>query len=223
MDKILILVIAVGLLLPTMHQSSLGAVMLLAGHKLHPLWFTPFIPLLFLISCVGMGYAVVVWESAVSSSVFKRTRETQMLSSLAGVMIIVNVLYLVIRFGDIIISGKTALMFSSGFMSLLFWVEIALFAVPIYMFAGKKARENFSTMFKGAFLLMLAGSVYRFNAYIVAYNPGENWNYFPSVPELFITLGVIALEVALYIYIVKTYPILGGVPASRTAEAEGGP
>jgi Ni/Fe-hydrogenase subunit HybB-like protein len=223
MDKILIIVIAVGLLLPTMHQSSLGAVMLLAGHKLHPLWFTPFIPLLFLISCVGMGYAVVVWESAVSSSVFKRKRETTMLSSLSGVMIIVNVLYLVIRFGDIIISGKTGLMFTDGFMSLLFWIEIALFVIPIFIFAGKKARENFNTMFKGAFLLMLAGSVYRFNAYIVAYNPGENWNYFPSVPELFITLGVIALEIALYIYIVKTFPILGGVPATRTAEAEGGP
>jgi Ni/Fe-hydrogenase subunit HybB-like protein len=220
MDKILIVVIAVGLLLPTMHQSSLGSVMLLAGHKLHPLWFTPLIPLLFLISCIGMGYAVVVWESAVSSSVFKRERETGMLTSLAGVMIIVNLLYLVIRFADIIISGKTALMFTDGFMSLLFWVEIALFAIPIYMFAGRR-RENFSTLFKGAFLLMFAGSMYRFDAYIVAFNPGPNWNYFPTVPELFITLGVVALEIALYIYIVKKFPILGGVPATRTAEAEG--
>ena len=74
MDRILIIVIAVGVLLPTMHQSSLGSVMLLAGHKLHPLWFTGWIPLLFLISCIGMGYAVVVWEAAVSSAIFKRER-----------------------------------------------------------------------------------------------------------------------------------------------------
>jgi Ni/Fe-hydrogenase subunit HybB-like protein len=220
MDKILILVIAVGLLLPTMHQSSLGSVMLLAGHKLHPLWHTPLIPLLFLISCIGMGYAVVVWESAVSSAMFKRERETSMLTSLAGVMIFVNLIYLVIRFADIILRGKTGLMFTSGFLSVMFWIEIALFAVPIYMFSGTR-RQDFRTLFNGAFLLMLAGSVYRFNAYIVAFNPGPNWNYFPSIPELFITFGVVALEIALYIYIVKTFPILGGVPATRSAEAEG--
>ncbi len=75
-DKALIWIIALGVLLPTMHQSSLGTVMLLAGPKLHRLWNTGWIPLLFLISCIGMGYAVVVWESAVSSTVFKRQRET---------------------------------------------------------------------------------------------------------------------------------------------------
>ena len=92
-DKALIWIIALGVLLPTMHQSSLGTLMLLAGHKLHGLWYTGWIPLLYLISCIGMGYAVVVWESAVSSSIFKRERETGMLTSLAGVMIIVNLLF----------------------------------------------------------------------------------------------------------------------------------
>ncbi|MFO7894379.1 MAG: Ni/Fe-hydrogenase cytochrome b subunit, partial [Longimicrobiales bacterium] len=53
-------IIALGLLLPTMHQSSLGSLMLLAGTKLHPLWYTPMLPLLFLLSCIAMGYAVVV-------------------------------------------------------------------------------------------------------------------------------------------------------------------
>jgi len=218
MDKLLIWIIALGLLLPTMHQSSLGTVMLLGGHKLHPLWHTGWIPLLFLISCVGMGYAVVVWESALSSRVFGRERETNMLASLAGTMIVVNVLYLLVRFGDIIISGKAALMFTDGFYSLLFWLETALFVVPIFMFASKKARENFGVIFRGSLLMLLAGGLYRFDAYIVAYNPGSNWGYFPTLPELLITLGVIALELALYIYIVKRYPILGGVPATQSAE-----
>ena len=123
--------------------------------------------------------------------------------------------------GDIIIGGKTALMFTNGFMSLLFWIEIALFVVPMIMFAGKKARDNFRTLFNGAFLLMLAGSVYRFNAYIVAYNPGENWSYFPTVLELLITLGVIAFEVFLYIVIVKRYPILSGTRAATVPAFEG--
>jgi Ni/Fe-hydrogenase subunit HybB-like protein len=215
MDKALIFIIALGLLLPTMHQSSLGTLMLLGGHKLHPLWYTSWIPMLFLISCIGMGYAVVVWESAVSSSVFKRQREDDMLMSLAGVMIIVNVLYLALRFGDLIFSGKTAMMFTSGFYSLVFWIEIALFVAPIVMFARSR---SFQTLLSGSIMLMLAGAMYRFDAYITAFNPGPNWNYFPNLPELLITLGVIALEIALYIYIVKKFPILGGASAVEAAK-----
>jgi len=216
-DKVLIFIVALGLLLPTMHQSSLGTVMLLAGHKLHPLWNTGWIPLLFLISCVGMGYGVVVWESAVSSSVFKRERETSMLTSLSGVVIVVNALYLAIRLLDVVISGKTLLMFNQGIYSLMFWLEIILFAAPIVMFANPQRRARFSTMFQASILLVLAGALYRFDAYIVAYNPGAHWNYFPNLPELLITLGAIALEIAVYIYIVKRFPILAGVPAARSA------
>ena len=215
-DKILIFVVALGLLLPTMHQSSLGTVMLLAGHKLNALWHTGWIPLLFLVSCVGMGYAVVVWESAISSRLFKRPRHTEMLTLLSGAVVITLVLFLVIRFGDLLLSGKIGLTFTSGWLSILFWVETALFAVPIFMLASK-GRRSFPTMLQASILIMLAGSLYRFDAYIVAYNPGPNWNYFPSLPELLITLGVIGLEIALYVFIVKRYPILAGSQSAQSA------
>ncbi len=215
-DKALIWIIALGVLLPTMHQSSLGTLMLLAGWKLHPLWNTPWIPLLFLVSCVGMGYAVVVWESAISSKAFNRVREDEMLISLSGAMVVVTGLYLLIRFTDLIISGKTMLMFTSGFLSLMFWIEIALFVAPMVMLMRSKGNMKFSTIFKASILFMLAGGLYRFDAYIVAYNPGDNWSYFPTTLELLITLGVIAFEIFLYIVIVKRYPILGG---TRPAEA----
>lgn len=216
-DKALIWIVALGVLLPTMHQSSLGTVMLLGGEKLHGLWYTGWIPLLFLISCIGMGYAVVVWESALSSRVFKRERETDMLVSLSGAMVVVLGLFLVLRFADILISGKAGLMFTSGLLSAVFWVEIALFAYPIYMLANKAKRADFGNILRASILIMLAGSMYRFDAYIVAYNPGNNWSYFPSVAELLITLGVIAFEIALYVFIVKRYPILAGAPSSGSA------
>ena len=79
-SRALIWIVALGLLLPTMHQSSLGSLMLLAGPRLHPLWNTPLLPLLFLISCVGMGYAAVVIEGAVSSLLLKREPERAMLA-----------------------------------------------------------------------------------------------------------------------------------------------
>jgi Ni/Fe-hydrogenase subunit HybB-like protein len=216
-DKALIWIIALGLLLPTMHQSSLGVLMLLGGLKLHGLWNTPWIPLLYLISCIGMGYAVVVWESAVSSKAFKREREDSMLISLSGAMVIVLGLYLLLRFGDIFISGKTLLMFNSGYLSVMFWLEIALFAIPMLMLMRAKDRANFGTIFKASVLIMLAGALYRFDTYIVAFNPGENWSYFPTTLEMLITLGTVAFEIFLYIIIVKRYPILSGTRAAGTA------
>jgi Ni/Fe-hydrogenase subunit HybB-like protein len=199
-----------------MHQSSLGTVMLLAGHKLHPLWNTGWIPLLFLVSCIGMGYAVVVWESTISSRAFKRDRHAGMLKSLGGAMVVTLVAFVVIRLADIVLSGKAAMLFNQGWLSLLFWVEIALFLVPAWMLMGAK-QKSFQNLLNASILMMLGGAIYRFDTYIVAYNPGENWNYFPSIPELFITFGVIALEIALYIFIVKRYPILAGEPAARSA------
>ena len=220
-DKAMIWIIALGILLPTMHQSSLGTLMLLGGHKLHGLWYTGWIPLLFLISCIGMGYAVVVWESAVSSRVFNRQREDSMLISLSGAMVVVLGLFLLLRFGDIIVSGKTGMMFSSGMLSVMFWIEMALFAVPMLMLMRAKDRANFLTIFKASVLMMFAGALYRFDAYIVAFNPGKNWSYFPTTLEILITLGVVAFEIFLYIVIVKRYPILSGTRATQVREIEG--
>jgi Ni/Fe-hydrogenase subunit HybB-like protein len=169
-----------------------------------------------------MGYAMVVWESAVSSKVFNRKREDSMLISLSGAMVIVLGLFLLLRFGDIIVSGKTGMMFSSGMLSVMFWIEMALFAIPMLMLMRAKDRASFVTIFKASLLIMLAGSLYRFDTYIVAFNPGKNWSYFPTTLELLITFGVIALNIYLYIFIVKRYPILSGTRAAQVPEIEGG-
>ena len=126
-------------------------------------------------------------------------------------------LYLAIRFIDIIFSGKFLTMFTSGFYSVVFWIEIALFVVPMVMLLRAKDRADFKTMLRASMFIMLAGAMYRFDAYIVAFNPGPNWSYFPTTLELLITLGVIAFEIFLYLVIVKRYPILAGAPAARAA------
>ncbi len=216
-DKFLIWIIALGVLLPTMHQSSLGTLMLLAGDKLHGLWYTPWVPLLFLISCIGMGYAVVVWESALSAKLFNRKSETGMLISLSGSMVVILSLFLLLRFGDLIISGKAPLMFTSGWLSIVFWVEIGLFAIPLFLLMSKQRRSHFPVILRSSILIMLAGAFYRFDAYITAYNPAPGQHYFPSFLEVFITFGVIALEVSIYYFVVKRYPILGGAAAEKSA------
>ena len=71
-------------------------------------------------------------------------------------------------------------------------------------------------MFRAAVLIAVAGTLYRFDAYLVAFNPGPGWSYFPTVPEIAITIGLVALEILVYILLVKRFPILGGKSPAPT-------
>lgn len=218
LDRVLVWVIALGLLLPTMHQSSLGSVMILAASKLHPLWHTGLLPLLFLLGCVMMGYGVVVMESALAATAFRRPPETRMLGTLYTVAVVVICIYLIARIGDLLVNGRLGLMLRPDFYAVLFWLEIVLLLIPIIMyFTRPRMRSNLGFMFRAAFIMVGAGVLYRLDTYLVAFNPGDNWSYFPAVPEILITMGLIAAEIMAYVYIVKRFPILGGRPAVAPA------
>jgi len=214
LDRIMVAIVALGLLLPTMHQSSLGSVIMLAGPRLHPLWHTAWLPLLFLISCIAMGYAIVVIESTISSRAFGRQREDGMLASLSGVMVFVLLAFVVVRFADIVVSGKGPLLFTSGAMSVLFWLETAAFLLPALALLARGRTIPIGCLYRQALTILVAGTLYRFNAYLVAFAPSSGWSYFPTVPELVMTIGLIAFEVFLFIVLVKKFPILSGTTSA---------
>lgn len=217
LNKAMVWILALGILLPTMHHSSLGALMLVSMNKLHGLWHTPTLPLLFLTSCLFMGYAVVIFESEVSSLVFRRVRETRMLTDLSWVMVVVLIVFLTLRVGDLALRGRLPLVLRGDLYSGFFLLEIALFLAPALMLFPPKRRADAGVQFRAAVLMILAGTLYRFNVYLVGYNPGRGWSYFPSIPEMYLTVGLIAFEIMAYVYIVKRYPILAGVPPKPRA------
>lgn len=208
LGKWLFVFIAIGVLLPTMHQSSLGSLMLIAGKKLSPLWQTGFLPLLFLISAITMGYAIVIFESVFASVGFKRPIETPLLARISGLMPPLIGAYLVIRFGDVVFRGQLGLAFRFDVQSLMFWVENGLYVASLVYLLPQANRSKPRQMFLSAFCLLLAGTVYRFNAFLVGFNPGSNWSYFPSFSETMITLGIISFEIMAYLYLVKKFPVL---------------
>ncbi|HYX20644.1 MAG TPA: Ni/Fe-hydrogenase cytochrome b subunit, partial [Thermoanaerobaculia bacterium] len=111
------------------------------------------------------------------------------------------------------------LAFAFDRFALAFWVEVALTALPLFLLARPEARRDAGNLFRAAMSMMLAGAVYRFNTYLVAYRPFDDVHYFPSVPELLITLGLVSLEVVGYVAIVKLFPIIGGAPERATAHS----
>lgn len=217
LNKSLIWILALGLLLPTMHQSSLGTVMLLSGPRLHPLWNTPLVPFLFLISCIAMGFAAVVFESSLSSRFFGRKPETKMLSGLAGGMKVVMGLFIVVRLVDLIVRGRLAQMFAFDGYSIFFLVEMIFYIAGFMMLLQKQKLGDAGHLFRTAMVIVTAGILYRFGTYLIGFNPGDQWSYFPTVPEMLITIGILTLEITAYIWFVKVFPILGGAPSTSNS------
>jgi len=215
MGKAMPFVIALGLLLPTMHQSSLGTMMLLPGPRLHPLWFTPWLPFLFLVNCVLMGIGVVMIESHVSSSAFGRPRETAMLASLGRVGAWVGVFFVAFRVVDVAIRGQLGAL--ASWFGLAVLAELFLLAAGLAILLSDAKRRTPGQQVLAGILLCVGGAAYRFNVYLVGFRPGSQWSYFPAVPELLITFGIVALEIVLYVAAVRAFPILAGRPAPARA------
>lgn len=209
LDRALIWIIALGMLLPTMHQSSLGAMMLLAGPRLHPLWNTPFLPLFFLMTCLAMGYAIVVFESTLSSSAFRRRAETSMLVVLQRVAVALGAAFVIFRFADLAFRGRLSMIATLDLFGIVFWLETILWLLPAGLMLVSRA-ANPGILFGGAMCVALGGALYRFDTFLVAFQPGAGWHYFPSILEMVVSIGLIALEIALYIAVVRRFPILAG-------------
>lgn len=208
LKKVLFVFIAIGVLLPTMHQSSLGLLVYIAGQKISPLWQTGFLPLLYLISAIIMGYSVVVFESILSSLGFKRPLETGILSKLSALIPKLVAIYLVFRFGDLLWRGQLSLAFTGDLKGNMFIIENLLHIIPMIVLFSESRRSNPQLLFISSILMLLAGAVYRFNTYLIGFDPGPGWHYFPSFSEVMITAGIISFEIMAYIIFVKKLPVL---------------
>jgi len=208
LDKVLIFVIVLGITLPTMHQSSLGSLLLIASTKLHPLWHTGFLPLLFLINCMFIGYSIAILESVISSFGFKRPFEIEQLSGLASITPYLTTIWLCVVVGDLVWRGQVANALRFDFYSAFFLLEFALVASGSLLLFSKKRRQSPRWLFITAVLIVLGGALYRFNVYLIGFNPGQGWRYFPSLAELMITVGIVAFEILGYQVLVKLFPVL---------------
>lgn len=215
LSKVLFIVIALGVLLPTMHQSSMGSMLVVFGNQIHPLWQSGWLmPLLFLMTAVMLGFCAVIFEATLSAVGFRRQLETPIVGRVCDVLWGLVIAYLIVRVGDLLVRGALPKAFAFNAQAVAFWIEMAFFVVPVAMLANKTARRHPGKLFLGAVLLMVGGMAQRINAYLVGYMTGDGWHYFPSFTELLVTVGLIAFEILAYIVIVRRFPVL---PAEHVA------
>lgn len=201
--------IALGILLPTMHQSSLGSFLIAMGWKVHPLWQTlEMQPLLAILSAFTMGFAAVIFEASVGSVGLRRQPETPMLAGLGKIIIALTAAFLVVRFVALLIAGKLGLIFAFDLGSVMFLIETGLFIYPVVVLASPTRRAQGRPLLHAAVSMIAAGALYRFDAFMITFNPGAGYSYFPALPEVLITVGMVAMEIMAYLFIVKQLPVL---------------
>jgi len=216
LERVLFVFVAIGVLLPTMHQSSLGTLLVVFGPQVHPLYQSNILPLLFLTSTIGMGYAAVTIESAISSVGLRRPFEKEILAKLLGIGRWLMGAFLFVRFIDLIYRRAVGEAFTLSTPMVTFWIENLLFSVPLWLLASKKNAQRAKYLFLSAMAMALGGIVYRLSAFLVAYQTGGSWSYFPSLGELIVTAGLISFEVLGIIVAVRLLPILPAPAAERT-------
>ncbi len=210
LNKLLFFFIALGVLLPMMHQSSLGTMLVVMGSQVNPLWQTPLQPVIYLLTAIVIGYGVVLFESCVASSAYRLKIETHLLDPLAKIMLGVLALYLVVRVADLTVRGAWSGAFAPSWVSVSFWVENIGFIAPFFLIGTAQARRNPARLFLAGIAIMVGGVLLRLNGFMIGYehHTGTGWSYFPSVGEIMVTTGMFAIEVLGYIIITRRFPVL---------------
>lgn len=217
--RVMWLIISIGILLPCMHQSSLGSILLVLGHKLSPLYLTPWLPLLFVSSVLAMGYALVVFEATVVTRSFRLASEHHLLARLSRVIGWLLAGWLLLRWADLVWRDAIGDALVMTPLAASFWFENALAMFAAVVFLSPAGRRDEVWTFLAAVALLLFAIVYRFNAYLVGYTPAiDGYAYFPSVQEILVTLGMIAFEILGYLVVIKLFPVLHA-PVRQPAHA----
>jgi len=217
-----------------LHQGSLGALLLIQPTKLFPLWWTPFLPVLFFVSAIAIGLAMTIFESSLSSRYFKRGLEIHLLEKLAAIIPWVLGLYLVLKFGELFFSGDVQYLFNSGTMSVLFWSEILVGVLfPMIWFAFKRNRKSAGGLFIGAVALLLGMILNRFAVSWLAVKHADSITYlptfmgpatyFPSWTEIAVSIGIFSFGILAFGLAVTYLPVFepeehGHSPAPETGD-----
>jgi len=209
------LVIA-GVTLSTLHQSTLGTLYLALPFKMDQLWWAAVLPILFYVSSIGMGLAVMIFVWILGSKAFGRKVELDMLGGLAKGSIWVWVFYLVIRAGDLWFTGDLPAVFAFDSQSIWFWIEVTIGVIlPIILFAQESIRKSESGLLITSLLAIVGVFMNRFNATLTAQAVNrftvqtvtEAASYSPSFIEYAVQIGVLAACVLAWYFAARFLPI----------------
>jgi c(7)-type cytochrome triheme protein len=212
--------VILGVILSMLHQSSLGSLFLIVPEKLHPLWYSPLLPVFFFVSAVALGCAMTIFESFLSFRAFRKRLELDLLTDLGKIIVVVLGVYLVLRIQDLMGKGALGLAFEPTYAGRMFLAEILLGIIaPIIMLLIPRIRANDFGLFVSAVMVVLGFIMNRLNVSITGIEASAGITYFPSWTEISVTVMIVALGFVLFGLAVRYLPVFpsGELPSPDKA------
>jgi Ni/Fe-hydrogenase subunit HybB-like protein len=205
--KVMPVFIVLGIVLSTLHQSSLGSLFLLMGHRLHPLWWSPILPVNFLLTAICAGFAMVVFESILSGWLLKHPLDGKLLGDLTRPLPWLLLVALAVRLGDLAVRGSSSAVTEGSLQSYSFLAEVSLgLALPALMLFSRSWRETPGRLFPLATMVVLGVVLNRVNVSMIGMFT-ETSTYIPAWSEWVVSVGLVALGVLAVVFINENMPV----------------
>ena len=209
--KVMVGAVIFGVMLSTLHQSSLGAVFLIAPSKMSPLWWDTKLPFHFLVSAVAMGLSMVSFETMLSGKFLQHKVDKEIFYGLARGVLIVLSFYLLLKLYQLFVVASPGMAFDGSVEGNMYLLEMLIGVVlPIAILSVKKWRTNINTIFSVNILVIVGVMLNRMNVCLFSMESYNTWRgaaYSPSWKEFVVSLGIISLGVLLYKMSAKHLPL----------------
>jgi Ni/Fe-hydrogenase subunit HybB-like protein len=200
--------VILGIALSTLHQSSLGTLFLLSGARMHPLWFSPLLPVHFLVSAVGLGLGMVTVESLVTSWLYRREPEWDLLRGLARAATVVLSVYFVVRLGDLAWRGELGRAFDGSWFAVLFWVEMGMSTLaPVALFLRARKSDGHWAIAWGSFLMTAGFVLHRADVGGISHIAVTGQVYVPAPTEVAVSLGIVSGLGLIFLFFVENLKV----------------
>jgi len=208
LKKATVPLVILGIMLSTLHQSSLGSLMLIMPFRVHPLWYSPIIPVMFFVSAVGLGLMMVTLESTATSWLYRKEPETGLLAGLGKAAVYVLSLYVIIKLGDLAYQGKIGLLFNGSWESMLFIFELMITAIiPAALLAVPSVRKSRAGQLSCALMVVIGFVLNRISVSGIATVRATGSDYFPSLMEISISLWVVSAAILVFLFFIENFKV----------------
>ena len=206
--KIRFVFVLLGIMLSTLHQSSLGSLFLIMPFKIYPLWYSSILPIQFFISAVALGLMMVAFESLISHWLYRRPPETTLVAKLGKTVVWVLGIYFIVKMVDLGINGKLGLIFSGTWESNLFIIEILISTIiPFIIFVVPRLRKKTGFQWLGSSMVVIGMVFNRVNVGGITMLGATGDSYFPSWMEITVTLGVISVAALVFLFVIEHFHV----------------
>ena len=199
--------VILGVILSTLHQSSLGSLYLSVPSKLYPLWYTPLLPVFFYMSAICVGLAMTIFEARHSSRALNRPMHMHLMNQIGRILAVLLAFYLILRFHDLRHREVLGLLFVPRMETYLFWLEMGLTAVGMAFLFFRRVRASADALYVCALFVIFGFLTNRLNVSLTGMEAASGTHYIPKWTEIMVTLSVVALGFAIFKFAAKYLPV----------------